>query len=81
VISDIVTEVQLPEGISCNATLWAACIGGAMQQDKYRAAIERAGLQVVEIQDNPQYHFISDNAKGASKEYGVKSISLLARKP
>src|SRR5262249_19242204 len=26
-ISDIVTEVQLPEGIVCNSTLWAACIG------------------------------------------------------
>lgn len=35
-ISDIVTEVQLPENIVCNSTLWAACIGGAAQQDKYR---------------------------------------------
>ena len=30
-ISDIVTEVQLPESIVCNSTLWAACIGGAAQ--------------------------------------------------
>ncbi len=80
-ISDIVTETQLPEGITCNATLWAACIGGAMQQDDYRAAIEAAGLRVESVQDNPQYHFISDNARGASKKYGVKSISLLAVKP
>jgi arsenite methyltransferase len=80
-LSDIVTEKQLPEGISCNATLWAACIGGAMQQDDYRAAIEAAGLRVEKVQDNPQYLFISDNALGASKKYGVKSISLLAVKP
>lgn len=80
-ISDIVTEARLPEGITCNATLWAACIGGAMQQDDYRAAIEAAGLWVKTVQDNPQYQFISDNAQGASKKYGVKSISLLAVKP
>jgi arsenite methyltransferase len=80
-LSDIVTEAQLPEGITCNATLWAACIGGAMQQDGYRAAIEAAGLRVEKVQDNPQYLFISDNALGASKKYGVKSISLLAVKP
>ncbi len=80
-ISDIVTEAPLPEGITCNATLWAACIGGAMQQDDYRAAIEAAGLRVETVQDNPQYQFISDNAQGASKKYGVKSISLLAVKP
>jgi ubiquinone/menaquinone biosynthesis C-methylase UbiE len=79
-ISDIVTEIQLSEGITCNTNLWAACIGGAMQQDKYKSAIEEAGLRVEKIQDNPDYHFISTSAQGASKEYGVKSISLLAVK-
>jgi len=80
-ISDIVTEVQLPENIVCNSTLWAACIGGAAQQDNYRQMIETAGLRLTTVQDNPQYQFISDNAKGASKKFGVKSISLLAIKP
>lgn len=79
-ISDIVTEVQLPETIACNSTLWAACIGGAAQQDNYRQMISDAGLRLVTVQDNPQYQFISDNAKGASKKFGVKSVSLLARK-
>ncbi len=80
-ISDIVTEAQLPESIVCNSTLWAACIGGAAQQDDYRRQVETAGLRVVEVQPNPQYQFISDNAKGASQKFGVKSISLLAVKP
>ena len=80
-ISDIVTEVQLPETIVCNSTLWAACIGGAAQQDNYRQMITRAGLRLDTVQDNPQYQFISDNAKGASKKFGVKSVSLLAIKP
>lgn len=79
-IADIVTEVQLPEGITCNATLWAACIGGAMQVDRYLDAIERAGLRVETVQDNPQYRFISDNAQGAARKYGVKSVSILAVK-
>jgi arsenite methyltransferase len=79
-ISDIVTEVQLPETIVCNSTLWAACIGGAAQQDNYRQLIAAAGLRLATIQDNPQYQFISDNAKGASKKFGVKSVSLLALK-
>jgi arsenite methyltransferase len=75
-----VTEVQLPESIVCNSTLWAACIGGAAQQTNYRSQIEAAGLRVVKVEDNPQYQFISDNAKGASKKFGVKSVSLLAQK-
>jgi len=80
-ISDIVTEVQLPESIVCNSTLWAACIGGAAQQDNYRQMIEAAGLRLVKVIGNPQYQFISDNAKGASRKFGVTSISLLAVKP
>jgi ubiquinone/menaquinone biosynthesis C-methylase UbiE len=80
-ISDIVTEVQLPESIVCNSTLWAACIGGAAQQDNYRDLIEDAGLQVATVEDNRAYEFISDNAKAASRKYGVKSVSILATKP
>ena len=79
--SDIVTEVQLPESIVCNSTLWAACIGGAAQQQSYRDQIEAAGLRVDTIEENPAYQFISDNARGASKRFGVKSVSVLAFKP
>lgn len=80
-ISDIVTEQPLTEAIVCDTTLWAACIGGAMQQDDYRAAIESARLEVVKVEDNPEYRFVSDSALGATTTFGVKSISVLARKP
>jgi arsenite methyltransferase len=79
-LSDIVTEVQLSESIVCNSTLWAACIGGAAQQDNYKQHIESAGLRVVKFEDNPDYQFISENAKGASRKFGVKSVSMLAMK-
>jgi arsenite methyltransferase len=79
-IADIVSTVVLPESISCNATLWAACIGGAWQVDLYKQAIETAGLKIVAEQVNDQYRFLSDNAQGATKKFGVKSISLRADK-
>lgn len=79
VISDIVTKVKLPDNITCNATLWAACIGGAMQIDDYRELIEDAGLEIVKIKENP-YAFISNSAKGATTDYGIKSISIMAVK-
>lgn len=79
VISDIVTEVKLPENISCDATLWAACIGGAMQIDAYKQFIEEAGLEIVKVKDNP-YAFISNSAQGATQEFGIKSVSILAVK-
>lgn len=80
-ISDIVTEKPLTEAIVCDVNLWASCIGGAMQQDDYRGAIEAAGLHIETLQENPQYRFISDSAQGATDTFGVKSISILATKP
>jgi arsenite methyltransferase len=79
-IADIVTATPLPESVVCNATLWAACIGGALQVDAYRREIESAGLVLVSQAENSSYGFISDRAQGAVKKYGVKSVSLLARK-
>jgi len=79
-IADIVTDAQLPDSIVCNADLWAACIGGAAQRDSYRELIERAGLEVQTVQDNPAYRFISDRAQGATRKFGVKSVSILAIK-
>jgi ubiquinone/menaquinone biosynthesis C-methylase UbiE len=80
-IADIVADIALPETVVCNPDLWAACIGGAAQHDDYRTAIELAGLRVERIEDNPQYQFISERAKRATAKFGVKSVSILARKP
>lgn len=79
-LSDIVTERPLTEAIVCNVDLWASCIGGAAHEDDYFAAIADAGLVVETVRTN-HYGFLSGSARGASQTYGVKSVSLLARKP
>jgi ubiquinone/menaquinone biosynthesis C-methylase UbiE len=78
--ADIVTDLQLPANVTCNTTLWAACIGGAAQRDDYRAQIEAAGLRVVSARENLEYAFLSKSAQNASRQYGVKSMSFLAVK-
>jgi SAM-dependent methyltransferase len=79
-LADIVTTQQLPEGVTCDAALWAACIGGAMQRDGYRAVIEAAGFEIETWRENTEYRFVSERADNATQKYGVKSISLLARR-
>jgi len=79
-LSDIVTERALPDSVTCNVGLWAACIGGAMQNDAYQEAIEQAGLAIEVVRRN-DYRFLSDQAVNASTTWGVMSISLLARRP
>jgi arsenite methyltransferase len=80
-IADIVTNTQLPTTVTCDASLWAACIGGAMQRDDYREAIECAGFEIEDIKENDQYRFVSERAENATRKYGVKSVSLFGVKP
>lgn len=77
-LADIVTEDRLPDAVTCDASLWAACIGGAAQVDDYRAAIAAAGFAIKVVRDNPSYRFRSEQAVNATARWGVKSISLLA---
>jgi arsenite methyltransferase len=78
-IADIVSARHLPQGVTCDASLWAACIGGAAQRDDHLDAIRDAGFEVQVVRDN-DYRFISDRALGATTTYGVTSISVLATK-
>lgn len=80
-VADIVTEQQLSDDIVCDSALWAACIGGAAQEDAYARMIEDAGLRVEVVEENPRYRFLSRSAQGATEQFGVKSVSVLARKP
>lgn len=77
-IADIVTAHQLPEAVTCDALLWAACIGGAAQVDHYRDAITGAGFTIETVRDNDQYRFLSESAVNATAKWGVKSVSILA---
>jgi arsenite methyltransferase len=80
-LADVVAERALAESITCNAERWAACVGGAAQIDDYHESIETAGLRIDTVRDNTSYAFLSGSARGATKTYGIKSISLLAVKP
>jgi hypothetical protein len=59
--------------------LWAACIAGAVPSTTYLKAVSMAGLEVIAMRENP-YRFVTDRAIAAGARYGVRSVSLVARK-
>jgi len=79
-VADIVATRPLPETVTCNADLWSACIGGAAPEADYRAAIEAAGLRIDVVREVPEYQFLTTQAQNASREYGVRAITLTAHK-
>ena len=64
-----------------DAEPWASCIGGATQVDAYLNAIEEAGLRAPRCGTTPSTGSCPTPRQGATRTYGIKSISLLAMKP
>ena len=53
VLADIVTTDELPPSISDDVSLWASCIGGAMEAHAYQELITSAGFELSQIKTNP----------------------------
>lgn len=49
VISDIVSDVEVPQTMRDDAELWSGCISGAYEETAFVAAFERAGFSDVKI--------------------------------
>ncbi len=49
VISDIVSDEDIPDAMRADPTLWSGCISGAYREDQFLKAFEDAGFHGVEI--------------------------------
>lgn len=48
-VSDIVTDKKLPQSVRNDPALWGSCIGGALPEQEYLEAIEKAGFKDINI--------------------------------
>ena len=56
VISDIVSDREVPQAMRDDANLWSGCVAGALEERAFVAAFERAGfsdVKIVERDDAP----------------------------
>jgi arsenite methyltransferase len=54
-ISDIVTRQPVPAELKADLTAWAACIGGALTGDEYRAHLDAAGFIDIDVDRGREY--------------------------
>ncbi|MCW3981699.1 MAG: arsenite methyltransferase [Candidatus Bathyarchaeota archaeon] len=76
IISDLVTEGELPEEIRKSFEAWAGCIAGALEKTQYLNTIRKAGFKSVKILSESTYDVdVSSELRGK-----VTSIQVEARK-
>ncbi len=55
-ISDIVADEDVPEALRLDPELWSGCVSGALREDEFLAAFDRAGfhgMQIVKRDEQP----------------------------
>ncbi len=72
VISDLITDVELPEG-EVNSDQWCECIDGALTKENYLSCIRQAGFEKIEVLEERAY------MEGGEKINGRKISSLVIR--
>ena len=55
-VSDIVAHPGMDEATRRDMAQWTGCIGGALTEDEFRAGLEAAGFEAVEIQETHRVH-------------------------
>ena len=76
-ISDIVTEGELPEDVRRSFEAWAGCIAGALEKQEYLDTIKKAGFKAVMIVSEHPFRVanMDDRLTGT-----IMSIHVKARK-
>ncbi len=90
-ISDVVLKGELPEAVLKASEMYAGCVSGALQKDKYLNIIYRSGFEKLKVPKEKAIH-IPDEILGTYltseqiKDYresgrGIYSITVIAEKP
>lgn len=76
-ISDLVTEGELPEEVRKSFDAWAGCIAGALERNQYLDTIRSAGFQDVRIVSESAYSAdVSEELKGKITSVKVEAYKV-----
>ena len=54
-VSDVVVRGEVPPAIRRSVELWIGCVGGALEERDYRARLDKAGFEFVDIEPTRIY--------------------------
>jgi SAM-dependent methyltransferase len=55
-VSDVIADPNMDATTRADMTAWTGCIAGALTENEFRAALERAGFESIEIRETHRVH-------------------------
>lgn len=66
-VSDVVARGPIPDAIRRDAELWAGCIAGTLEESDYRARLEKAGFERIEIEPTRVFRLARGGCCGGTR--------------
>jgi len=90
-VSDVVLKGNLPESLKDKAEMYAGCVSGAIQKEKYLDLIKQTGFDKIKVQKEKtiqlpneilmQYLTIEEMEDYKNGKFGIFSITVFGNKP
>lgn len=61
-VSDVVVRGEMPADVRRSVELWAGCIAGALEESEYRAKLDEAGFEQIDVE--PTRIYTAADARG-----------------
>ena len=74
-VSDVVVRGEVPAEIRRSVELWIGCVAGALEESDYRAKLQTAGFETVEVE--PTRIYKAEDARGALAKAGLDADAIV----
>ena len=74
-VSDVVLRGELPSDVRRSMELWVGCVAGALSEEEYRAKLQQAGFEAIEIETTRVYDVEDARAYLAESGLDVDAIA------
>jgi SAM-dependent methyltransferase len=75
-VSDVVVRGEVPAAVRRNMELWIGCIAGALEESAYRAKLEKAGFEAIDVEATRVYS--GEGARERLAAAGVDTSDIAA---
>ena len=73
-VSDVVVRGEVPAAVRKSVELWIGCVAGALEESEYRAKLQKAGFEAIDIE--PTRVYSSESARERLSAAGLDAETI-----
>jgi arsenite methyltransferase len=73
-VSDVVVRGEVPSEVRRSVELWIGCVAGALEEDDYRAKLDKVGFEAIDVEPTRIYRV--EDARDFLEKAGLDAVAI-----